>query len=71
MMGTTRFAQTYTDKPTVIDAAEFELPGISGEFRPLLGPVIMNVALQRISKNMEHETGHPLDYRRYYRKVEY
>ncbi|WP_130812825.1 SIS domain-containing protein [Olsenella sp. Marseille-P4559] len=66
-----RFAQTYTDKLTVIDTAEFELPGISGEFRPLLGPIIMNAALQRISKNMEYETGHPLDYRRYYRKVEY
>lgn len=66
-----RFARAYTDKLTVIDAATFELPGISDEFRPLLGPVIMNAALQRISKNMEHVTGHPLDYRRYYRKVEY
>ena len=66
-----RFARAYTDKLTVIDAASFDLPGISDEFRPLLGPVVMNAALQRISKNMEHVTGHPLDYRRYYRKVEY
>ena len=66
-----RFARIHTDKLTVIDAATFDLPGISDEFRPLLGPVIMNAALQRISKNMEHVTGHPLEYRRYYRKVEY
>lgn len=66
-----RFARAYTDKLTVIDAASFDLPGISDEFRPLLGPVVMNAALQRISKNMEYETGHSLEYRRYYRKVEY
>lgn len=66
-----RFARSYTDKLTVVDAASFDLPGISDEFRPLLGPVVMNAALQRISKNMEHETDHSLDYRRYYRKVEY
>ena len=31
----------------------------------------MNAALQRISKNMEDITGHSLDIRRYYRKLEY
>ena len=65
------FASEHTDKLTVIDAADFQLPGISDEFRPLLGPVVMNAALQRISKNMEHVTGHSLDIRRYYRKLEY
>lgn len=66
-----RFIEQYTDRATVIDCAEFELPGIDPEFRRLLGPVVANAALQRISKNMEHLTGHSLDIRRYYRKVEY
>lgn len=66
-----KFIEQYSDKHFVIDMADFELPGISDEFRPLLGPVVANAALQRISKNMEHLTGHSLDIRRYYRTVEY
>lgn len=65
------FCASRTDKLTVIDAASFELPGISDEFRQLLGPVVMNAALQRISKNMEAVTGRDLSARRYYRKVAY
>lgn len=66
-----RFIERYSNKATVIDLAEFDLPGIDKEFRHLLGPVVANAALQRISKNMEHLTGHSLDIRRYYRKVDY
>lgn len=65
------FIERYTDKCFIIDMADFDLPGISDEFRPLVGPVVANAALQRISKNMEHLTGHSLDIRRYYRTVEY
>ena len=65
------FIEQYTRKSTVIDLAGFELPGISPAFRALLGPVVANAALQRISKNMEHLTGHSLDIRRYYRTVAY
>ena len=65
------FAEKVTDELTVIDAAEFDMPGISAETRHWLGPVVMNAALQRISKNMEDVTSHSLDIRRYYRKLEY
>lgn len=66
-----KFIERYTTKATVIDMHDFELPGISDKYRTLLGPVVANAALQRISKNMEHLTGHSLDIRRYYRTVEY
>lgn len=66
-----RFIEQYSNKATVIDLADFDLLGIDREFRCLLGPVVANAALQRISKNMEHLTGHSLDIRRYYRKVDY
>lgn len=66
-----RFIEQYSKKSFVIDMRDFELPGISDEFRALMGPVVANAALQRISKNMEHLTGHSLDVRRYYRTVEY
>ncbi|MDF9824760.1 fructoselysine-6-phosphate deglycase [Breznakia sp. PF5-3] len=66
-----KFIETYSDKANVFDCADYAYPGISDEFRSLLSPVVMNAILQRISKNMEVVTGHSLDIRRYYRKVEY
>lgn len=66
-----RFAREHTNELTVIDAASFELPGIPERWRALLGPAVMNAALQRISKNLEHMTNHSLDIRRYYRKGDY
>lgn len=65
------FAARHTRKLTCFDVRDYALPGISDEFRPLLGPVIMGAVLQRISKNMEQITGHSLDIRRYYRKESY
>ena len=65
------FAERHTRKLTCFDAADYDLPGISDEFRPWLSPVVMGAVLQRISRNMEVITGHPLDTRRYYRKEWY
>lgn len=65
------FAAQHTDKFTCFDAKDYKLPGISGEFRPYLSPVVMAAVLQRISKNLEDITGHSLDLRRYYRKGGY
>ena len=66
-----RFLEKYTDKFTVFDTKDYELPGISDEFRGLLSPVVINAVLQRISKNIEVIRDHSLEIRRYYRKVEY
>lgn len=66
-----KFIQQYTNKANVFDCADYPYEGISDKFRPLLSPVVMNAILQRISKNMEVITEHPLETRRYYRKVEY
>ena len=65
------FAARHTKKLTCFDTKDYELPGISDEFRKLLSPVVMAAVLQRISKNMEQITGHSLDIRRYYRKESY
>ncbi len=66
-----KFAERHTRKLTCFDCRDYELPGISNEFRNLLSPVVMAAVLQRISKNMEEITGHSLDIRRYYRKENY
>lgn len=66
-----RFAERHTSKLTCFDVRDYDMPGISSEFRPLLNPVIMAAVLQRISKNIEVVTGHSLDIRRYYRAEAY
>lgn len=65
------FAARHTRKLTCFDTKDYDLPGISPEFRPLLSPVVMAAVLQRVSKNLEQITGHSLDIRRYYRKESY
>lgn len=66
-----RFCKQYADDFTVFDTHDYELPGISDEFRWMLSPVVLNAILSRVSKNFEQIRDHSLDIRRYYRKVEY
>jgi fructoselysine-6-phosphate deglycase len=66
-----KFARTYTDKVTVLDAASFELPGVSPETRALVSPVILATILERLSAHLEVKRNHPLTTRRYYKKVSY
>lgn len=66
-----RFLERICEKITVFDTADYELEGISKEFRGLLSPLVMNAACRRISANLERERRHPLDIRRYYRRLNY
>lgn len=66
-----RFASTITDRLLVLDAAELPLPGISAQLRPLLSPVLLAAALERVSAELEALRAHPLTTRRYYRRVAY
>lgn len=65
------FAPGYTDKMTVLDTAEFDLPGISAEVRALISPVLLATVLERISAHLEMMRNHPLTTRRYYKRVAY
>ena len=65
------FARRYTDKVTVLDAAVFELPGVSPETRSLVSPVLLATVLERLSAHLEVVRDHPLTTRRYYKKVAY
>jgi fructoselysine-6-phosphate deglycase len=66
-----RFARQYTEKVTVLDAAAFEMPGVSPETRALVSPVILATILERLSAHLEVKRNHPLTTRRYYKKVSY
>jgi fructoselysine-6-phosphate deglycase len=65
------FVPTVTDQLTVIDTAEFDLPGVSPEVRALISPVLLATVLERLSAHLEVLRDHPLTTRRYYRRVAY
>lgn len=65
------FVPNYTDKLTVLDTAQFNLPGISAEVRALVSPVLLATVLERISAHLEVLRDHPLTTRRYYKRVAY
>ena len=66
-----QFAQQYSDKVEVIDAAECPLPGISPATRELISPVLLATVLERVSAHLEVIRDHPLTTRRYYKRVAY
>jgi fructoselysine-6-phosphate deglycase len=65
------FATTYSDDVTVIDTADYVLPGVSDEFRGLLAPIVADAVVDRFSKHLAQVRDHSLDLRRYYRVVAY
>ncbi|WP_046173613.1 SIS domain-containing protein [Domibacillus indicus] len=66
-----RFAEKVTKELTVIDTKDFDMPGISEEFRKHFAVSINWSVLSRISVHLERERNHSLDLRRYYRQMEY
>jgi fructoselysine-6-phosphate deglycase len=65
------FAPTVSDKVTVIDTADFALPGVSDAVRALVSPVVIATVLERLSAHLEVLRDHPLTTRRYYRRIAY
>jgi fructoselysine-6-phosphate deglycase len=65
------WAPTVSDRVRVIDAATFDLPGISAETRALISHVLIATVLERLSAHLEVLRDHPLTTRRYYRRVSY
>lgn len=66
-----RFATKYTDKVSIFDTKQYELKGISEEYRKFLSPMIIASLFERVSTYLEKERNHSLETRRYYRTVEY
>jgi fructoselysine-6-phosphate deglycase len=66
-----KFANRYTDRVRVLDAATVDLPGVSAEVRSLISPILLATLLERLSAHLEVLRNHPLTTRRYYKRVEY
>ena len=65
------WAPQVSRRVTVLDPAEFDLPGVSKDVRGLISPVILATMLERLSAHLEVVREHPLTTRRYYRRTEY
>lgn len=56
---------------TVIDSKDYALPGIDERFRGNLSHLVTHAVTQRIDAHMEQINCHPMEIRRYYRRLEY
>lgn len=56
---------------TVIDTKDYELKGISEKYRGYISHHVMHAVNDRVDAHMEKETCHPMEIRRYYRKLKY
>ena len=66
-----RFLPKVCANYTIIDTKEFELKGISEEFRGSISHLVMRAVNARVDAYMELFLRHPLSVRRYYRQFEY
>lgn len=55
----------------IIDSKDYELKGISEEFRGNLSHLVMHAVTQRIDAHLEQLNCHPMEIRRYYRQFDY
>ena len=56
---------------TIIDVADYAVPGIEKRYRGNISHLIMRAIANRIDVHIEDISGHNMDERRYYRKIEY
>lgn len=67
-----RFVKKHTKKHIIIDTKDFPLEGIDDEFRVICSPMIITAILtERLAIHYELNTGHSLEFRRYYRQFAY
>ena len=66
-----RFLPKICRNYTVIDTRDYLLPGIDDVYRPSVCHLVMHAVTNRIDAHLEALTGHDMQIRRYYRKMEY
>lgn len=66
-----KFASNLTNKLLVIDSANYDMGEVTTSARALLAPAMHAALLERVSAHLEVLRDHPLDTRRYYRRLDY
>lgn len=56
---------------TIIDTKDYPLNGVSPEYRGSISHLVMHAVTQRIDAHMEVINCHPMEIRRYYRRLKY
>lgn len=66
-----KFVNRVSSKVSIFDTKEYKLDGISDRFRGMISPLVMRAAFQRLNVHLENIRKHPLEIRRYYRRLSY
>lgn len=66
-----RFLEKTCDNRTVIDTRDYALPGIDEKYRGRVSHLVMHAVTNRIDAHLEALSGHSMELRRYYRKMDY
>lgn len=67
-----RFAKDHTDMLTVIDVNDYRFEGIDDRFKVICSPMVLTaLTTERLAAHYELNTGHSLQFRRYYRQFDY
>lgn len=67
-----KFVKKYAKKLVIIDTKDYALEDIDDEFRWVLSPIMFSALTRgRLCYHFERNTGHDLNFRRYYRQFEY
>ena len=56
---------------TIIDTKDYPLAGISEQYRGSVSHLVMHAVTQRIDAHIERLNCHPMEIRRYYRRLDY
>ncbi len=65
------FLPKICDNYTIIDTKDYDLNGISEEFRGMISHLVMRAINHRIDVHIEELNNHNMETRRYYRKLDY
>ena len=66
-----RFLEKVNRNYYVIDSKNWQMPGIDEKYRGYISHMIVHAVTNRIDANLEAVSGHDMELRRYYRKMEY
>ena len=66
-----RFLERFSKNYTVIDTKTYALPGIDDRYRYAVSHLVMHAVTNRIDAHLEALSGHDMNIRRYYRKIDY
>lgn len=65
------FIPNICENYTIVDTKDYELKGISEKYRKHISHLVLRCINNRVDVHMEIETRHPMDIRRYYRRLDY